>query len=444
MNDSAWRYYWESLRTSYWFIPALLGIAAIGLSIITVAIDHAVREQGVWKDWTYTGGPEGARAVLATIAGSMITVAGTVFSITIVALSLASAQFGPRLLRNFIRDRRNQVVLGTFTATFLYCLLILRTVRGLDHQQFVPSVSVTTGILLAITNLGILIYFIHHVAISIQATSVIKSVSEELTETIDRLWPEEMGEGSSEVCELPSSFQQDEAVAILAKGSGYVDAIQDSLLIRVAKKHSLVIRLAHRPGHFVVEGAALAWAWPPDRCSDELAKELHQAFVLANHRTPYQDVEFAIDQLVEIAVRALSPGVNDPFTALNCLDRLGEALCRLARRTAPASMRFDDEEQLRVITNPARFPAVTNAAFNQIRQYGSGSAAVLICLMETIGGVAGHCRRAEDLQAIARHAELVVRAARRSLAEEADLADLLERYDNVQREIARRTAALPA
>jgi uncharacterized membrane protein len=432
LNGSALRYYWEILRTSYWFIPAVLGIAAIGLSAVTVAVDHTLQERGQWKDWTYTGGPEGARAVLATIAGSMITVAGVVFSITIVALSLASAQFGPRLLRNFIRDRRNQVVLGTFTATFLYCLLILRTVRGMDHQEFVPSVSVTVGMLLAITNLGILIYFIHHVAISIQATSVIKSVSDELHETIDRLWPDEMGEEAPEACELETPFHQAEAMAVLARGSGYVDAIQDSILIQLAAEHELVIRLAHRPGHFAIEHTPLAWAWPGDRVDEELTKKINKAFVLANHRTPFQDVEFAIDQLVEIAVRALSPGINDPFTALNCIDRLGEALCRLARRKIPSPLRLDDDQQLRVITYAARLPAVADAAFNQIRQYGAGSAAVLICLMETICVIASQCRRAEDLAAISRHAELVHRAAHRSLPEESDLADFDQRYEALQ------------
>ncbi|QDU26247.1 hypothetical protein ETAA8_13230 [Anatilimnocola aggregata] len=444
MNDSSIRYHWESLRTSYWFIPAILGIAAIGLSIITVAIDHTIREHGAWKDWTYTGGPEGARAVLATIAGSMITVAGVVFSITIVALSLASAQFGPRLLRNFIRDRRNQFVLGTFTATFLYCLLILRTVRGSDHDEFVPGVSVTIGMLLAIFNLGVLIYFIHHVAISIQATSVIRSVSDELNETIDRLWPANLGSEPPDVCELATlPYPQDEALPVLAEDSGYVDAIQDSMLIKLAKENSLIIRLAHRPGHFAVAGTPLAWAWPPERATEDITKKLNKAFVLASHRTPFQDVEFAIDQLVEIAIRALSPGINDPFTALNCIDRLGEALCRLARRSAPSSLRFDDEKELRVITYPARFAAVTDAAFNQIRQYGASSAAVMICLMETIGTIASQCRREDDFVALARHAELVARAARRSLAEEADLADLEERHKGVLQEFARHVGGLP-
>lgn len=432
--NSSFRYYWEALRTSYWFLPAILGVLAIILSLATVGIDHAIHEQSTWSvSWTYTGGPEGARAVLATIAGSMITVAGVVFSITIVALSLASAQFGPRLLRNFIRDRRNQFVLGTFTATFLYCLLVLRTVRGTDQEQFVPGVSVSIGILLAVTNLGVLIYFIHHVAISIQATSVIQSVSDELQESIDRLWPEELGEGPPpEDTVVPIPFPVAEATTVNAKASGYVDAIQDESILSLAEQHDLVIRLAHRPGHFVVRETPIAFAWPASRVTEEIEQKLTQAFLLASQRTPFQDVEFAIDQLVEVAVRALSPGVNDPFTALNCIDRLGEALCRLASRSSPSALRFDDQHQLRVVTYPADFRAVSNAAFNQIRQYGASSAAVIIRLLETIAVISGFARRLDDRAALAHHAELALRAGRRGLSEEADVADLEERYKAVR------------
>lgn len=437
MNSSL-RYHWEALRTSYWFLPALLGAAAIALASVTVAIDQSVRVHTSWlESWTYGGGPEGARAVLATVAGSMITVAGVVFSITIVALSLASAQFGPRLLRNFIRDRRNQFVLGTFTATFLYCLLVLRTVRGTNENHFVPGISVTIGILLAVGNLGVLIYFIHHVSISIQAAHVIQSVTEELRETIDRLWPEQLGEEPPQPagCE-PLRFPQEEAAPINAVASGYVDAINNEILIRLACEQDLEIRLAYRPGHFAMEGTPLAWAWPRERVDEQTGKQLNKAFVLASHRTPFQDVEFAIDQLVEVALRALSPGINDPFTAITCIHRLGEALSQLTRRSIPSSLRYDEDKRLRVITYPADFRAVVDAAFNQIRQYGSGSVAVLICLLETIAVIASVTRRDTDREALSHHAQLVHRAARRSLSEESDLADVEDRFQTVQKELA--------
>ncbi len=435
--NSSWRYYWESLRTSYWFLPAVLGFSAIFASLVTVEVDHFLHEHTSWQvNWRYTGGPEGARAVLATIAGSMITVAGVVFSITIVALSLASAQFGPRLLRNFIRDRRNQFVLGTFTATFLYCLLVLRTVRGIDNEQFVPGVSVTFGILLAITNLGVLIYFIHHVAVSIQATSVVQAVTDELHDAIDRLWPHNCDEDIIGSDETPPVLPVDDAAQVLAAKSGYVDAINDEALVKLAKDKDLVIRLARRPGHFVIKGTQLAMAWPRERVDEEATKRLNNSFVLASQRTPFQDVEFAVDQLVEIAVRALSPGVNDPFTALNCIDRLGEALSQLAQRSVPSSLRFDDEQRLRVITYPADFRAIAAAAFNQIRQFGEGSVAVLIRMLDTLAEIASLANREADRDALVEHATLVHRAAHRSLKEEADLKDVDAQFQIARRQLA--------
>jgi uncharacterized membrane protein len=182
---------WDSLRATFWLVPTLMAIMAIGLSFAMVALDEAVGNRVLEKvGWVWAGGPEGARGLLSTVAGSMITVAGVVFSITIVALSLASSQYGPRLLRNFVRDKGNQIVLGSFIATFVYCLLVLRTVRGDDGAHFVPAIAITLGMVLTLASLGVLIYFIHHVSISIQAATIIGLVSHELNEVIERLFPE--------------------------------------------------------------------------------------------------------------------------------------------------------------------------------------------------------------------------------------------------------------
>lgn len=431
--------HWDSLRTNYWFLPALMAATAAVVAVFAPALDRFAQEHapGTW-DWAYSGGPEGARAVLSTVAGSMITVAGTVFSITIVALTLASGQFGPRLLRNFIRDRSNQFVLGVFTATFIYCLLVLRTVRGTDHHLFVPGISVTIGIVLALLDLGVLIYFIHHVAISIQVTQVIAVVNKELHETIDRLWPEEVGEGppTESQSETPPPTQEREAAPIAAHSSGYVDTIDGDALLKLAQDRDLVIRLKRRPGHFVVKGSALAMVSPNSETHEELEKLINGVFILSAHRTPFQDVEFAIDQLVEIAVRALSPGINDPFTAMTCIDRLGEALCRLAKRTVPSPYRYNDQKQLRVIAYAADFESVVDAAFNQIRQYGRSSAAVLIRMLETLAVVANHTLREADRAALARHAKLVQKAAHGGIPEEEDRKDVEERFAAVTAALA--------
>jgi uncharacterized membrane protein len=379
--------------------------------------------------------------MLSAIAGSMVTVAGTVFSITTVALSLASGQFGPRLLRNFIRDRSNQFVLGTFTATFLYCLLVLRTVRGTDDGSFVPGVSVTVGLVLAIIDLGVLIYFIHHVAISIQADRVISVVGRELHETILRLWPEELGSESNRSRQASDAPGTVKKLTVAATSSGYVDAVDDPALMHIAVEGDLVVTLLRRPGQFVVKGSPLAEVAGPAELDEEIGDKINGVVTIASNRTPFQDVEFAVDQLVEIAVRALSPGINDPFTAMTCVDRLGEGLCRLARRTVPSPYRYDEHRKLRVIAHPADFAGVVDAAFNQIRQYGHSSAAVLIRLLETLAVIANHTGREGDREALARHAELIYRAAAVGIPEESDRRDVEQRYELVHAALDRPAAA---
>ncbi len=432
-------YYWDALQTSYWFVPAVLNVLAAIVAVAMISLDHqiqdAARKTDVW--WIYGGGPEGARAVMSTIAGSMITVAGVVFSITIVALSLASGQFGPRLLRNFIRDRSNQVVLGTFTGTFIYCLLVLRTILGTDNGQFVPGAAVALGIVLALLSLGVLVYFIHHVAILIQAHQIVAAVSHEMHDTIDRLWPDELTDAAHDgdfVDDdgLPVNFDQSTAW-VPSHSSGYIAALEVDRLVNLARNGDFVMRLAARPGQFVIAGSPLAHVSPKAVLDDDLSRSVNEAFLLQWQRTPYQDLEFTVDQMVEVALRALSPGINDPFTAIVCVDWLSEALGRLAGRSIPSPRLYDDQGKLRVVTRAVTFTDVTDAAFNQIRQYGSSSASVMIRLLEALARIAYVARRPEDQAALVRHAHLVRRACERDLPEVDDRNDVLERYNAVLR-----------
>jgi uncharacterized membrane protein len=403
---------WEKVRTSYWFVPGLMAAGAIGLSLAAVWIDGLLPPEALEGSvGIYAGGPEGARAVLSTIAGSTITVAGVLFSITVVTLSLASSQFGPRLLRNFMADTTNQVVLGAFVGTFLYCLLVLRTVRGPQGQPRVPDIAVTLGVVLAVINLGMLIYFIHHVSVSIQAMTVIYGVRNELNRAIRHLFPEKIGEGEPQPTPprhpvLPDFESQGRPV--LARSSRYVQGIDGDTLLGLAREKDLVIRLEHRPGDFVVEGAVLARAWPADRTDDETAGAIHQAFVLGSERTATQDLEYSVGQLVEIAVRALSPGVNDPFTAIACLDRLGEGLAQVAQRVLPSPYRYDKEGRLRILAPILSFADIADSAFDAIRQYARDSVGVTLRLLETITTVSEHVSRSEDREVLRRHVEAVV------------------------------------
>ncbi len=416
---------WESVGTSFWFVPALMVVGSIGLSFVMVALDKraAYDSQSFFK-FLLIVGPEGARSILSTIAGSMITVAGVVFSITIVTLTLASSQFGPRLLRNFMRDTGNKIVLGTFIATFIYCLLVLRSVHTVGENVFVPCLSVNLAIVLALTNLGVLIYFIHHVSTSIQADHVIAAVYHDLEGHLQRLFPEESGDHSEEN-EQNKIAPLDEARYphshhIAAPRSGYLQAIDNEGLLDLAREHDLILDLQHRPGGFVVMETPLTTVKGIDDFDETLNEHITKSFIIGAQRTPEQDPRFEIHQLTEIAIRALSPGINDPFTAMTCIDRLGSALCYLANRTFPSPYRYDNEGRLRIIAKPLTFADFTSSALGPIRQYGRSSVVVTIRLLESLQTVASQAHRPEQMQAILHQAGMIERGSDDSLPEASD------------------------
>jgi uncharacterized membrane protein len=304
-------------------------------------------------------------------------------------LQLASSQFGPRVLRNFMRDRSNQIVLGTFIATFLYCLLVLRTVRGTEDSSFVPHLSVAFGVLLAITSVAVLIYFIHHIATSIRIETLLAHLTAETRSAVDRLYPERMGQGPSRDRDgaaehlVPSDFEEG-ARQVRADGSGYVQRIGVDALMRIATEHELVVRIEARPGYFVSEGDAILAAYPRDRVSDEIASDLGGALVVGQDRTPEQDLEFSIRRIVELAQRSLSPGINDPTTALYCIDRLGEVFGRLAEREIPSPMRFDEKRQLRIVTRISTLGELACHTFAAIARYGITDVDVIARLLSTM------------------------------------------------------------
>ena len=426
--------WWDSLTSSFWFVPSLMVGLAIGLSFFTIGIDHRI-ESDIISDmgWVYSLGASGSRAVLSAIAGSMMSVATTAFSITIVALQLASSQYGPRLLRNFMQDTGNQVVLGTFISTFVYSLMVLRTVNESEGHEFVPHVAVTCAIGLAIISIGVLIYFLHHAASSIQVDNVIKAVGEDLDHAIQRLFPETtehsfLGQTeSATIVNIPTDFNR-HSYPINAKSDGYLQAFDDSQLMQIATKNDLIIQLQLRAGRFVVQGSELARIFPKGKVKKSLTSQIDGAFVLGSKRTKQQDLEFSVNQLVEIAVRALSPGINDPFTAVRCIDQISANLCRLARRDIPSPYRHDDQNQLRLLVTSLTFDDVTDAAFNQIRQNGRSSVAVTIRLLEAIAMIAPSTYRPADRAALRRQAQMIERGSQDAIAEELDRQDIKSQY----------------
>jgi uncharacterized membrane protein len=399
-------FWWDRLRTSFWLVPSLMAAGALVLSLAIVALDRRLGSgnwAGTW--WLFGGGPEGGRAVMSVIASSTITVVGVVFSIMMVVLSLAAQQYGPRLLRNFMRDSITQAVLGVFVATFLYCLMVLRTIRSGNEDIFVPQISITVGIAFALFSLGVLIYFIHHVSVSIHIGEIISRVQRELLSAIDSMFPESWGRDESEVMDtdsdakLPPNFERD-AAKISAKREGYIEAIEDDDLLKIARDGNLVLKLHVQPGDFVLPNQCLVSSWPSSQCDDEAREQVLDAFMMGQQRTSVQDIRYALNQQADVAIRALSPGINDPLTAIACLEHLSDALCRIQGRRMPSPLRYDDQKQLRVVATPVSYRRMVETSIGLVREYARGSAEVTIKIIEVLIRVAGRARSNEHRQAL--------------------------------------------
>ncbi|CAN5910335.1 DUF2254 domain-containing protein [soil metagenome] len=418
---------WDGLSTSFWFVPSLMVLSSILLALVMLKFDRSLGEENWFMDltWQFQRGPEGSRSLLSVVAGSMMTITSVTFSITILTLQLASSQFGPRLLRSFMRDRGNQVVLGTFIATFTYCLLVLREVNGSDvGEEFVPQLAVAMAVVLALASLSVLIYFIHHVAESIQAENIIDAASRDLEGAIDRLYPESMGRDASKSradppSALPDGFESG-ARPVTSESSNYVQMIDEDRLMDLARKHDLVVRLEVAPGRFLIEGAPMARVWPGHR-GEEVAEAVRTTFILGRHPTLHPNIRFAIDQLVEIALRAMSTGVNDPFTAMNCIDRIGSALRHLIDREFPSPYRADDEGRLRVVADRETFASIADAAFDPLREAVRNNLAVTVRLLSILAVLARQARDPSIRDTLRQHANRVHLASREGLEQDCDL-----------------------
>jgi len=423
--------FWDSLQSSYWFLPSIMALGGLLLAFGMLYLDQQENLITDQLGWIYAGGPDGARGLLAAVAGSMATVAATAFSITIVALQLAAANFGPRLLRNFMQDTGNQVVLGTFIATFVYSLSVLRTIRGQDYNLFVPQLSVTVGMVLAIASIGVLIFFIHHASTIIQASYVIASVADELDEAIDRLFPQQLGQSEADlrqpIGEIPGDFDRRTA-PVSATSTGYLQMVDDEQLLKLAGRYHLLLRLMVKPGDFIIQGSPLVMVYPGEQVNQQLEDQLNRAFLLGRERTEQQDVGFPIDQLVEIALRALSPGINDPFTAIRCIDRLSAGLAQLAQRSIPSAYRYDEAQTLRVIAEPINFSSLVDSAFNQIRRYGASDIAVSLHLIEAISRITAYTNSYKYRFSLRQQVEMIMQSSYEHVTEEGDRQKLDEQY----------------
>jgi len=426
-------FFLKELLSTFWFVPVLIILFAIGLAMGVVYLDSRIRlpDKG-FGNYLFISNPESARSILTTVSGAMIGVAGTVFSITLVVLTLASSQFGPRLIKNFMYVRLNQVVLGSYVSTYLYCLIVLNSIKYSDEVAFVPSLSILLALLAALANIILLIVFIHHIAISIQADKVISDLSGSLSDSIRKLFPEKVGSELDEYKEkdeesIKSAYR--EKNFLRARKRGYLQYIDINSLVKLGTKIDGLFELNVRAGDYLVEDAIVCRVYTHEPNEDEIIRLFNSRLIVGNSRTYQQDAEYSIHQMVEIAAKALSPGVNDPFTAIACIDNLSSVMAYLTGVKFPSKYRYDKDESLRVIADVVTYEGMMDAAFNQIRQYSNGNPSVVIRLMESLVVIYELASSELHREAIRNHAGMVLNMAGQTFKEPKDLKDLEERWE---------------
>ena len=421
----------EELRTNLWFVPLIEVVAAVALFGITYALDRAAFD-GAFRvpPWALSGSADAARQILTTVAAAIITVVGVVFSIVIVALTLASTQFGPRMLRNFIRDPGTQITLGTFVGTFVYSVLALGSIGQESRGNFVPHISITVTLVLLVVDLGVLIYFIHHIATQIQLPQVIASIAGDLAKAIETHAGNEAATKAAPSAAATLASLGAAGGTVAAPRSGYLQFIDRRTLARIASGADVVIHMMHRPGHFLVQGYPYATVWPADQ-ADVVARKLARSHVTGPYRTLAQDVSFGLDQLVEIALRALSPAVNDTFTAMTCIDWIGDSLYKVAGNWQPQHVYCDDLGKVRVITTEPTYQRLVQRSFEKVRQAGQGMPAIMIRQLDALAKIMQRSEGTQERELLADQAAMIERLAVASVDEPADLADVRRAYRGV-------------
>ena len=368
-------------RESFWFLPAVLGLGSIVLAQALIGVDRLLIDVGIQRlplvsDLSATGG----RAILSAVGITMLTVAATAFSITISVLATTSTSYGPRLVRNFMADRGNQLVLATLTSSFLYALVVLRSIRTQADTttSFVPVIAVNFVLILAVADVAVLVYFIHHIARSVQVTTLQKRVLVDLLAVINLVYPDREAEHDNG--EQPRDMTALTQTVAAAHG-GFVQEINFDALVRLASENDWVVTITATPGSHVIVGEALLELSPAFvELNPTMKKELRQTFTLGDARTPHHDVEFALQQLIEMGVRGLASGANDPYTAVSALDAIAAALVPVAQRADPPPVLLKDGIP-RVCCRWPTCEELLSSVFQAMRTYGITHPLVLEALL---------------------------------------------------------------
>ncbi len=404
------RYNWDRLKVSFWFAPAVMALAALLLARVMYWVDMQVPNALLQNSHIIlSGSVDQLRSLLVTIGTSTLSTAGVVFTLLTLPLSTVAGQYGSRLIRLFLGDRTTQLVLGMFVATFVYCVAAATSVPPVEVQPEGPQLTATVGLLLMTATFGSLILLIQHISTMLQAPNIAAAAGAQLMDTVLAEIPEQVtsndqshsGQGAPETMVASAGHQ------VCVPEAGYIQYVDPEYLLALATERDLFVRLPRQPGHFVGHGGVVAHVWPASRVDERLDEQIRGAFRLGNQRTPTQDIECAVNQPVEMAVRAMSAAINDPFTALTCLDHIGEGLALFIRQGEKHPTIHDREGRLRVEFEPVAFDKLLSAAFDILRHCSCDNATVLLHMLEVIDIIGREAKSLEARQALSRHVRLI-------------------------------------
>jgi len=404
---------WERVATSLWFMPSAMTLGALALAAMLL---QQPLPDGISAWWLHQGTGRDAIDLMSTLLAALIPMAALLVSITMVVLTLAAGQLGPRLIRNFMSDTQTQVTLGLFMATIVYLLVVLRTLRQDMPDDDVPRLAVTVGSLLVLTSVAALMFFVHSLARSIISDTMINRVASDLDDALRLQLPDHPEPLAPDVARPPGP-----GTSLRVRRSGYVLTVDAERLVTRAQALGVVIELLFQPGHYLIGGSIHARAWGDSAAVGEAAAALRNALVVGGQRNAAQDLEFSIRQLVEIALRALSPGINDEFTAITAIDRLGGSLAVAVGRHSVHRVLCDGDGKARLLRPASGFGGLCSAAFNQIRQAAKGHPAVQMRLIDVLGMLLALTEEPVDRATLIHHLDLMIAQARRTVEEPYDL-----------------------
>lgn len=419
----SFRHVMYSLRGGFLVRPLIIALALGCAGALLSALEEMVPGLSAWAPkvlFPSHADPQVAQVILAAIAASMMTVVSIVFAILLMTLTLASMQFSPRIIVSFARDRVTQQTLGIFLGTFSYCVAALPAARSVP-APFAPVLTVMGAMLLALACVAWLLFFIHHISQAISVNNIVDKIATETEAVIDETMPEPRRPSRIPRAEPPPGPIEREG-AVLSDVSGYVRFVDVPRLVFLAKSYGVTIRIVRRVGHFIPAGVPLLMVSKGERLSPNRSAELRGAFDLGPTRTLQQDIEFGILQIVDIALRAISPAVNDPSTAINCVDQLSRILVHFASREEPVSLHYDPPGLLRVCIPWPGFDRVVDTAFDQIRLYAQTDIAVSLRMLRALGDVATTISDPVAKQRLAERARRIVAGC----AEKLDQSELSE------------------